>query len=79
VISRKSHTGRAERAFEALRAEVAALIGAVLGTMRFMEINRHAPDSWGWSANWAAWLMQADPVRPDISSSTGTTLARQQR
>jgi len=41
----------------------AALIGAVLGTMLFMEINRHAPDDWGWSADWAAWLMQANPVQ----------------
>jgi hypothetical protein len=38
----------------------AALIGAVLGTMLFLEINRHAPDDWGWSAGWAAWLMQAN-------------------
>jgi hypothetical protein len=28
----------------------AALVGAVLGTMLFMEANRHAPDDWGWSA-----------------------------
>jgi len=41
----------------------AALIGAVLGTMLFMEINRHAPDDWGWSASWAAWLMQANLVQ----------------
>jgi len=41
----------------------AALIGAVLGTMLFMEINRHAPDDWGWSAGWAAWLMQANTVQ----------------
>ena len=41
----------------------AALIGAVLGTMLFMEINRHAPDDWGWSADWAAWLMQADTLQ----------------
>ena len=41
----------------------AALIGAVLGTMLFMEINRHAPDDWGWSADWAAWLMQANTVQ----------------
>jgi len=41
----------------------AAVIGAVLGTMLFLEINRHAPDDWGWSAGWAAWLMQADPVQ----------------
>jgi hypothetical protein len=41
----------------------AALIGAVLGTMLFMEINRHAPDEWGWSAGWAAWLMQADTLQ----------------
>jgi len=41
----------------------AALIGAVLGTILFMEINRHVPDDWGWSADWAAWLMQADPVQ----------------
>jgi hypothetical protein len=41
----------------------AALIGAVLGTMLFMEINRHAPDDWGWSAGWAAWLMQADTLQ----------------
>jgi len=30
--------------------------------MLFMETNRHAPDDWGWSAGWPAWLMQADPV-----------------
>jgi hypothetical protein len=41
----------------------AALIGAVLGTMLFMEINRHAPDDWGWSAGWAAWLMHAGPLQ----------------
>ena len=41
----------------------AALIGAVLGTMLFLEINRHAPDDWGWSAGWAAWLMQADKLQ----------------
>ena len=41
----------------------AALIGAVLGTMLFMEINRHAPDDWGWSADWAAWLMQANTLQ----------------
>jgi hypothetical protein len=41
----------------------AALIGAVLGTLLFMEINRHAPDDWGWSAGWAAWLMQANTVQ----------------
>jgi len=41
----------------------AALIGAVLGTMLFMEINRHAPDDWGWSAGWAAWLMQANTLQ----------------
>lgn len=41
----------------------AALIGAVLGTMLFMEINRHAPDGWGWSADWAAWLMQANTLQ----------------
>jgi Family of unknown function (DUF6118) len=40
-----------------------ALIGAILGTMLFMEINRHAPDGWGWSAGWAAWLMQADTLQ----------------
>ena len=40
-----------------------ALVGAALGAMLFMEINRHAPDSWGWSAGWAAWLMQADTVQ----------------
>ncbi|MFP5249144.1 MAG: DUF6118 family protein [Acidobacteriota bacterium] len=41
----------------------AALIGAVLGTMLFLEINRHAPDDWGWSAGWAAWLMQANALQ----------------
>ena len=41
----------------------AALIGAILGVLLFMEINRHAPDDWGWSAGWAAWLMQADPLQ----------------
>jgi hypothetical protein len=41
----------------------AALIGAVLGTMLFMEVNRHAPDDWGWSADWAAWLMQASTLQ----------------
>ena len=33
--------------------------------MLFMETNRHAPDDWGWSAGWPAWLMQADPVHAD--------------
>jgi Family of unknown function (DUF6118) len=41
----------------------AALVGAAFGAMLFMEINRHAPDSWGWSAGWAAWLMQTDMVQ----------------
>jgi len=41
----------------------AALVGAVLGTMLFMEINRHAPDDWGWSTGWAAWLMQANTLQ----------------
>ena len=41
----------------------AALIGAILGVLLFMEINRHAPDDWGWSAGWAAWLMQADTLQ----------------
>lgn len=41
----------------------AALIGAVLGTMLFMEVNRHAPNNWGWSADWAAWLMQANTLQ----------------
>jgi hypothetical protein len=41
----------------------ATLIGAILGTMLFMEINRHAPDGWGWSAGWGAWLMQADTLQ----------------
>ena len=41
----------------------AALIGAILGVMLFMEINRHAPDDWGWSAGWAVWLMQADTLQ----------------
>ena len=41
----------------------AALMGAVLGVMLFMEVNRHAPDGWGWSASWAAWLMQADTLQ----------------
>lgn len=41
----------------------AALIGAVLGTILFMEVNRHAPDDWGWSAHWAAWLMQANTLQ----------------
>jgi Family of unknown function (DUF6118) len=41
----------------------AALVGAVFGTMLFMEANRHAPDDWGWSAGWAAWLMQADTLQ----------------
>jgi hypothetical protein len=40
-----------------------SLVGAVLGAMLFMEINRHAPDSWGWSVGWAAWLMRADTVQ----------------
>jgi hypothetical protein len=40
-----------------------ALVGAVLGTMLFMEVNRHTPDDWGWSAGWAAWLMQADALQ----------------
>jgi hypothetical protein len=29
----------------------------------FMEVNRHASDGWGWSAGWAAWLMQADSLQ----------------
>lgn len=41
----------------------AALMGAILGVMLFMEVNRHAPDDWGWSADWAAWLMQADTLQ----------------
>ena len=41
----------------------AALIGAILGVMLFMEINRHAPADWGWSAGWAAWLMQVDTLQ----------------
>jgi uncharacterized protein DUF6118 len=41
----------------------AALVGAILGSLLFMEVNRHAPDSLGWSAGWAAWLMQADTVQ----------------
>ncbi len=41
----------------------AGLIGAILGVMLFMEINRHAPDDWGWSAGWASWLMQADTLQ----------------
>ncbi len=41
----------------------AALVGAILGVLLFLEINRHAPDDWGWSAGWAAWLMQADPLQ----------------
>jgi len=41
----------------------AALMGAVLGVMLFMEVNRHAPGDWGWSASWAAWLMQADTLQ----------------
>jgi hypothetical protein len=41
----------------------AALVGAVLGTLLFLEVNRHAPDDWGWSAAWAAWLMQADTLQ----------------
>jgi hypothetical protein len=41
----------------------AGLIGAILGAALFMEINRHAADGWGWSAGWAAWLMQADTLR----------------
>lgn len=41
----------------------AALIGAVLGTILFLEINRHAPDDLGWSAGWAAWLMQANTLQ----------------
>ena len=41
----------------------AALVGAVLSTMLFMEANRHAPDDWGWSTGWAAWLMQADTLQ----------------
>jgi Family of unknown function (DUF6118) len=45
----------------------AALVGAVLGTMLFMEVNRHAADGWGWSAGWAAWLMQADTYKRDTS------------
>jgi hypothetical protein len=40
-----------------------ALIGAVLGAMLFMEVNRHAPDDWGWSAGWTSWLMQADSLQ----------------
>lgn len=40
-----------------------ALLGAVLGTMLFMEVNRRAPDGLGWPASWAAWLMQADTVQ----------------
>jgi hypothetical protein len=40
-----------------------ALAGVVLGTLLFLEINRHAPDDWGWSAGWAAWLMQADTLQ----------------
>jgi hypothetical protein len=41
----------------------AALAGAVLGMLLFLEVNRHAPDDWGWSAGWAAWLMQADTLQ----------------
>jgi hypothetical protein len=41
----------------------AALAGAIVGTLLFLEINRHAPDGWGWSAGWAAWLMQADTLQ----------------
>lgn len=41
----------------------AGLVGAILGTMLFMEITRHAPDEWGWSTGWAAWLMQADTLQ----------------
>jgi hypothetical protein len=41
----------------------AGLVGAILGVMLFMELNRHAPDGWGWSAGWAAWLMQADMLQ----------------
>jgi len=41
----------------------AVLVGAVLGTLLFLEVNRHAPDDWGWSAWWAAWLMQADTLQ----------------
>jgi hypothetical protein len=26
-------------------------------------VRRHAPDTWGWLAGWAAWLMQADMVQ----------------
>jgi hypothetical protein len=37
----------------------AALVGAVLGTMLFMEISRQAPDDWGWSAGWAGSLADA--------------------
>jgi hypothetical protein len=31
--------------------------------MLSMEINRHAPDDWGLSAGWAAWLIRADRVQ----------------
>ena len=44
----------------------AALIGAILGTMLFLEVNRHAPDGWG-SAGWAAWLIQGTCCKPAIS------------
>jgi hypothetical protein len=57
----------------------AALVGAVLGTMLFMEINRHAPDDWGWSAGWAAWLMQANTLQAGYQlidrNNPGTTAA----
>lgn len=62
---RTSHTwssARDRRIIWAI-ADGAALIGAVLGTMLFMEINRHVPDDWGWSAGWAVWLMQADALQ----------------
>jgi hypothetical protein len=40
-----------------------ALAGAILGTVLFMEVTRHAPDGRGWSAGWAARLLQADTVQ----------------
>jgi hypothetical protein len=41
----------------------ASLVRVILGVLPFMKVTRHAPDDWGWSADWAAWLLQADSVQ----------------
>ncbi|HUB48834.1 MAG TPA: DUF6118 family protein [Acetobacteraceae bacterium] len=54
----------------------AALIGAVLGTMLFMEITRHAPNDWGWSAGCTAWLMQANTLQAGYRVVTAAACRR---